>query len=500
MRTLLVILAVCGLGPSVFAGGYKTHQMRDGTVLSFERQQVTRRIGSLPTRPWDANKVYRVPVILFSFADCDFSCEDPLQFYDRLFNEHGYNLGVGPGCVADYFRDQSQGLFNIRFDILGPVKLSSKQKTGSSYNSGISQLTEAVKAVDEEVNFADYDWYGEGYVPTVIFIFAGCGGNESAEVAKGCIWPNTGSFYRSFDGVRINYYSASAELWSNNVSCGIGTICHEYCHTFGMLDFYPTMGSEYSVLDEWDLMDGGCFSGDGWCPPNLSIYERKLMKWATPVDLTTSEQITAMPPFDKSGLAYRIVNDDYQTEYYLLENRQQVGWDSMLPGHGLLVAHVDDNPSDWRYVNNDPSHHFYEYFHADGHDFNYYESLYGKKNQYAADGRSIRLQHSAYPYTDAEGVVHDALTDTTTPAATLFHARADGRLFMGKPITQIQESDGLISFHFSDTPDAIIPVSSDATPVAIYDLQGNVLNSFNSLSPRLYIIRFSDGSTKKVSR
>ena len=505
MRKWLLLLALCALGSSAFAVGVITHRMSDGTVLAFKRHQAMRRAGYTPTKPWDANKVYRVPVILVSFADCDFSCEDPKLFYDRLFNEQGYNLGKGPGCVADYFRDQSNGLFNIQFDILGPVRLSSNQKTGSGHNSGSTQFSEAVKAVDPEVNFADYDWDGEGQVSTVIFIYAGYGGNEVAEVAQGCIWPNTGSFYRSLDGVRINYYSASAELWSNNVSCGIGTICHEYCHTFGLPDFYPTSGSEYSVLDEWDLMDGGCYAGDGWCPVNFSSHERELMKWQSPTDLTVSTHVTEMPPFDQGGVAYRIVNEAYPSEYYLLENRQQTGWDLMLPGHGLLVSHVDYRESSWssNSVNISPSHHRFEYFHADGLDFNYFESLYGRENVYSEDGRSIRLQHTAYPYTDSLGVVHDALTDTTTPAATLFHACADGSLFMGKPITQIQESDGLISFHFSDTPDAIVPIHSDATPVAIYDLQGNVLhslNSLNSLSPRIYIVRYSDGTTKKVFR
>ena len=503
MRTWILLLAIIGIGPSVFAGGYKTHRMCDGTVLTFERNQAMRRVGTVPTKSWDADKVYRVPVVLLSFADCDFSWEDPWQFYDRLFNEPGYNLGKGPGCIADYFRDQSNALFNVKFDIFGPVKLSSKQKADSDYNHGESQFREAMQAVDSQVNFADYDWYGEGYVPTVIFIYAGYGGNETANVAKGCIWPSTGYFGYRFDGVRITYYSASAELWSNNVSCGMGTICHEYCHTFALPDFYPTdVNSGYSILDEWDLMDGGCFAGDGWCPPNLSIHERELMNWQTPVDLTTTCDVTAMPPFNEGGSAYRILNDAYPSEYYLLENRQQVGWDLMLPGHGLLVSHVDYDKSTWSYgdINNNPNHLCFDYFHADNHDYAYDEGVYGRKNPYDDDGRNYRLRHTAYPYKDAEGVVHDALTDTTTPAATLFHPRRDGSLFMGKPITQIQETDGLISFHFSDTPDAITSLPADNVPVAIYDLQGNVLNSLNSLSPRLYIVRFSDGTTKKCIR
>ena len=135
MRTWILLLAIIGIGPSVFAGGYKTHRMCDGTVLTFERNQAMRRVGTVPTKSWDADKVYRVPVVLLSFADCDFSWEDPWQFYDRLFNEPGYNLGKGPGCIADYFRDQSNALFNVKFDIFGPVKLSSKQKADSLQGS-----------------------------------------------------------------------------------------------------------------------------------------------------------------------------------------------------------------------------------------------------------------------------------------------------------------------------------------------------------------------------
>lgn len=499
MRKWLILLVLCAIVPSVFAGGTITRRMRDGSVLTFKRHQETTPFGDKP-EPWDHNKTYRVPVVLFSFADCDFSWENPREFYDRMFNEQGYNLGEGPGCVADYFRAQSNGLFNVQFDIIGPVKLSTKQKSSRDENNGRGQISEALRAADAEVDFSVYDWDGKGSVPTVILIYAGYGGNEvSKDITKGCIWPNTGYLFAKADGVSLRYYSASNELWSNNQSAGIGTLIHEYCHTFGLPDLYPTSGDEYSVVDEWDLMDGGNYSGDGWCPVNLSSLERERLGWTTPVDLTTSRDVIDMPPFDQSGVAYRILNDAYFDEFYLLENRQQVGWDLMLPGHGLVVAHVDYQDYVWsgNYVNIDPYHHRYDLFHADGLDFNYYEGLYGTINKHDADGRSIRLQHTAYPYTDSSGVIHDALTDTTTPAATLYHARSDGSLFMGKPITQIQENNGKISFHFSDTPDAITPISSDVTPVAIYDLQGHLVTT---PSRGIYIVRYSDGTTKKVFR
>ncbi len=500
MRKLLAIFVLCALTSSVFAARYKTHQLRDGTVLRFARQQAVQRVGEVPTKMWDANKVYRVPVVLFSFADCDFSWEDPREYYDRMFNEKGYNPGGGPGCVADYFRAQSNGLFNIQFDIIGPVKLTTNQKSKAKENQGWLQINEALKAVDPEVDFSVYDWDGQGRVQAVILIYAGYGGNEDTKskgnITDGCIWPNTNFYYATLDGVLLRYYSASNELWSTNQSAGIGTIIHEYCHTLGLPDLYPTAGDEYSIVDEWDVMDGGCYSGDGWCPVNLSSHERELLNWQTPVDLTTSGDVT-MPAFDQSGLAYRIINDAYPDEFYLLENRQQVGWDKMIPGHGLVVAHVDYRDYAWseNTVNVNPEHHCYDLFHADGLDFNYYENLYGRKNKYNEDGRSIRLQYTAYPYTDSLGGGHDALTDTTTPAATLYYARSDGSFFMGKPITQIRETDGLISFHFSATPDAITTLSTNDTPVAIYSLQGYLVQS---PSRGIFIVKYADGTVRKV--
>lgn len=475
--------------------------MSNGTVVRVTRSTAVHRSLSNPYTSWDPQKTYRVPVILMSFADCDFSCENPQQFYHRMFNESGYNLGHGPGCVADYFRDQSRGLFNTVYDVVGPIKLSSNQKSNSSYNYGVSQIREAIKMVDEQLNYADYDWDDDGRAESVIIVYAGYGGNEDNEKAEGCIWPNTDNLYLTLDGVVIGGYSASPELWTEDTSCGIGTICHEYCHVLGLPDFYPTRGSEFSVLDEWDLMDGGNYIDSGWCPPNLSIHEREYLGWQQPEDLTEAIAITDMPSFDSSGKCYKIVNDACPSEYYLLENRQWDGWDFMLPNHGLLITHVDfnDNAWQWNDVNGSPSHHRLEYFHADNLDFNYYEELYGDDTaQRDPDGRNLRLKNTTYPYVDAEGISHDALTDTSVPAAMIFNPRADGVKLMGKSVMDIREENGHISFSFTDTSTGITTISSDLRPVAYYDLRGCLLPG--PPANGIYIIRYSDGSIRKVIR
>ena len=247
-------------------------------------------------------------------------------------------------------------------------------------------------------------------------------------------------------------------------------------------------------------MDGGNYADDGWCPPNLSTQERAYLGWSYPEDLTDAKTITDMPSYDKSGKCYRIVNDAHPDEYYLLENRQWEGWDFMLPNHGLLITHVDFSESIWRSntVNSSARHHRLEHFRADNHDYDYYDDLIGDDYPYGDDGRSKRLKFTSYPYIDPEGVNHDALTDTSVPAATIFNKRADGVSLMGKSITDIREEDGRISFNFTPSSTGIVSLSVDIRPVAWYDLQGRQLPE--APANGLYIVKYSDGSTHKVFR
>ena len=109
----------------------------------------TRKYAIPETKTFDPQKTYRQPVILVTCSDADFSMADPVNFYNRIFNERGYNEGVGIGCVADYVRDQSGGRLNVKFDIYGPVKVDLKAggHIGTYYGENI--LRAAVKQLCE---------------------------------------------------------------------------------------------------------------------------------------------------------------------------------------------------------------------------------------------------------------------------------------------------------------------------------------------------------------
>ena len=442
----------------------------------FQAPRMPRHLPSVNTS-WDENRIYRQLVVLVSFSDRDFSMDNPQERYDSIFNSPGYNEGRGVGCVADYFRCQSGGLFNLQFDIYGPIKIENQSK-GSDYGAAgfRKALEQLIDSLD--IDMSVYDWNRNKVVNQVIFVYAGFGGNEDSDEATGCIWPNTAKFSSlKVDSVRsVSNYSASAELWVKGNLCGIGTICHEFSHSLGLPDIYPTSVSatEYSVVDEWDLMDGGNFTDSGWCPPNYSALEKKLLGWLTPTVLDKPSSIDNLLAVSEGGEVYQVKYSE--KEYYLLENRQWSGWDAQLPGHGLLISHVDYDASSWSSngVNNSPDHHRYDLKHADNLNYDGWKAIVGKKNPYTADGHNRILSGSPYPYIDEENEIENRrLTDDSEPAATIFN----GEGLMSKPITKITESEaGVISFDFmggylstieqSPLFDGLRSLSTD------YDLQG----------------------------
>lgn len=163
------------------------------------------------------------------------------------------------------------------------------------------------------------------------------------------------------------------------------------------------------------------------------------MGWLTPVELVDAAAVTEVAALEDEPKAWLIRNDGAENEYYIIENRQQKGWDKQLPGSGILVSHVDYDKAVWEFsAPNSSSKKRYSIFPANN-----------KARTWSASGW-------AYPYivTDYEGnatVANDCLTDTSAPAATLNNPNADGEYLMSKPITQMAvDADGLASFVFLD--------------------------------------------------
>lgn len=407
-------------------------------------------------------------VILVNFSDKAFLPKNTQDVFNERFNKEGYNAPGYIGSVHDYFHDQSYGLFDLSFDVIGPVTVSkSHSYYGSNDYYGDDQhpcelVIEALKLVDNTVNFADYDWDGDGEVDQVFIIYAGTG-EASSDIADD-IWPHEwalsegkargdGSGAQVMDGVKIDTYAMSCELGDAKTIDGIGTACHEFSHCLGYADLYDTDYSGGQGMMSWDLMDSGSYNGPnnlGEVPAAFTSFERWWAGWLDFTELTSPTYITDMPALNDKPVAYKITNDAHKDEYYLLENRQAKGWDKYTAGngngtgHGMLILHVDYDKTTWQgnAPNDVVSRQRMTYFAADN-SYGTQVSLGSGMKAYSA----TYAQLAGDPFPGTSG--NTAFTDDTRPAATLYNANVDGSKYMHKPVTDITESsDGLISFTF----------------------------------------------------
>lgn len=435
---------------------------------------------------FDPDKIYRVPVVLFTFNDADFSMDNPTAFYHRMLNEKGFNEGAGPGCLADYFREQSGGRLNLQFDVYGPFKvdITAGGHVEKEHYFGYDNLESITEQLckTETTDFSKYDWNGDGRVEQVLFLAAGYSGNQ----VKGYIWPNTtDESLRLPGGVYSDLATITCELWMDGSLWGFGVMAHELCHCLGLPDIYPLKPATIlSVADEWDLMDGGNYTNKGWCPPNLTAMEKMYLGWDQPVELKEPTTVTGMKPLSAGGTTYIIRNSGNENEYYLLENRLQEGWDYGCPGNGLLIAHVIFRQYSWENnkVNISDSFFRYDVFHADGKRYIDWDPTNEGKDlsKYTMDGcmRSRYFSTTSYPYTDLDAqVLNDMLTDTSSPAAVLHFDNAEGVMVMGKPITNIRlADDGTISFDFMGGTTGIKAIEEiQKNDDHWYDIQGRRL-------------------------
>lgn len=158
-------------------------------------------------------------VILAQFNDVEFSITTPGQFgcssinalYDKIINTRDLDMEPFYGSVRDYFLEQSDGKFELEFDVVGPVTLEKNRayygdnyiysKKGNKYTANdyeedvipTNMVYEAInkvttKADGTAVNFSDYDWDSDGEAEVVYVIYAGQG--EADGGSEETVWPH----------------------------------------------------------------------------------------------------------------------------------------------------------------------------------------------------------------------------------------------------------------------------------------------------------------------
>lgn len=393
-------------------------------------------------------------IILVNFADSKFNTSKfgPTQtLYSRIANEANYGENNFKGSISDYFKAQSGGQFLLDFDVAGPVTLPNGysyygQNDDDGYDKRPKEMVrEACQAVDGSVDFSKYDWDGDGEVEEVFVVYAGNGEHDTTNQPN-LIWPhmdNLANYHEqlTLDGVTINTYACASELNGDKTLSGIGTFCHEFSHCMGFPDMYDTAsdGNNFG-MGSWDLMDYGSYNGDGYVPAGYSGYEKMVCGWTTPIELDKPMTVNGMERLADMGQTYIIYNKGNRNEYYILENRQQSGFDKYLPGSGLLIERVDYDKDiwEWNAVNTTNGGYYPEGSSTPSYNDHQRITIF-HANNIEYDGNN-----ATYPYASL-----DSLTDSSQPAATVWNANADGTYLMHCRVYGItQNADGTVAFSF----------------------------------------------------
>lgn len=395
----------------------------------------------------------RVPVILVEFQDVDMTIGTTTLF-NEMQNKEGYNYNRATGSCRDYFVENSNSQYQPQFDILGPVKLSkersyygSNDTSGNEPNLGVL-IKEACEALDSTVDFSIYDNDGDGVMDFVYVYYAGKGEHDTqkSEYIWPCSsymdWTETKSFV--LDNVTINKFAISNELQASGTFTGIGTFVHEFTHVLGLPDLYATSSTSQDYTPgAWSVLGSGNYNNDSRTPPYLSAYERYALGWLQPEELITPKDATLESIAGNNGY---IINTGNTNEYFILENRQNTGWDKYLPGHGMLIWHIDYDETAWsrNVVNNTNKHQ--------------------RVDIEEADNTHTDTDRTGYTFPGTSK--NTSFTDTTTPSMLCWDGTA-----MDKPITDIAESSGVITFKFrGGKRNLYAPTdvhAEDVTPIAM---------------------------------
>lgn len=295
----------------------------------------------------------KVPVLLVEFSDIKFTVPNILEAIEEQLNSPSYATNGATGSVADYFNTNFHNRYTFEFDVCPTIITLPNtlayyaSDTNTALDNNLREMLEKAceLALQSGFNLAEYDWLDNGVIASINIIFAGYSQSETGNSDE--IWPQYSAVSNfTHNGKTVQSFSCSSELSNidelkDNLQ-GIGTFCHEFAHVFGLPDMYDTNGDlegeSNSLCKSLSLMDEGNYLNSGRTPPLFCAIERELIGIEPILPTIGNEYTLKTSSQDGDILKIESINSG---EYFLVEYREEKGWDKYIGNSGVVVYHVD---------------------------------------------------------------------------------------------------------------------------------------------------------------
>lgn len=266
--------------------------------------------------------------------------------------------------VSDYFKEVSLGNLTLSVTIGPVVQERDYDKDMAYYALPATQPQSSAALMQRAIDLSEGAGFSLSQYDLIIVFHAGSGlesdflGTSTNLLASRYLQtPLTSASGKSFAGAVLQSADEIQPAVGEDLSI-IGRTALGVAEALGAVRTGSGIGmpSDSSYTGVWDLMDRGWMLGktlplsnrtDWSTPAHINPMEKIRMGWVTPTVVTANMPGASIPQVETTGTVYRMWKQGaVGKEYFLVENRQTVGYDIYLPGSGLMVWHINENSVD----------------------------------------------------------------------------------------------------------------------------------------------------------
>jgi M6 family metalloprotease-like protein len=293
---------------------------------------------------------FHVPLILVEFPDAA-ATYDSTDF-ELIMNQPGYtHLNYNnTGSFRDFYQEISYGQFLPISEVTNWITAPNSHDYYAYNNpNGWSHVRQLVRAMVDSLEAQGFDWSlydndNDGYVDALNLLHQGEGAEQGDHSNIWSHKSSLGNLSVNYDGVTISSYTMNPEIQSGTI-VAIGVLAHEFGHALGLPDLYDT---DYSSTGagKLALMASGSWGTSGnspWYPATMIGWCKNRLGWVNVVEITDDTNLISLQQSYSNNTIIRVNHSQVSEEHWLIENRQKIGSDTLMPTPGLAIWHINDN-------------------------------------------------------------------------------------------------------------------------------------------------------------